>query len=310
VSRSAARHRKPLSSSGSVRSARRRHRKPSPLAAAVQPTRVAAAAVAGTTLIVGGAAPAIAHSAASAPGSPAPAQRSTLTSTSRASGLGKTVGGLALASLAGVITHPAHQDARPRGRHAAPQTGAATARQTIPPRHASPVYLDPLRSVSDLILERVDMGADFAGAGPVYALGDGVVTNATADNEGWPGGGWITYRLTDGPDAGLVVYLAEDVTPTVSAGEQVTPETVIAHMYNGGDGIETGWAMPDGDSAESQLPVAGGIGGDGPFPTAVGLNFDKLLQALGVPAAPNASQAPFGVLPAQYPTSWPGITGS
>lgn len=187
-------------------------------------------------------------------------------------------------------------------------TPAAPPPPKAPSPAAQPGYLNPLRAVSGLILERVDMGVDFGGAGPVFAIGDAVVINAEADNAGWPGGGWITYQLTDGPAAGLVVYVAEDVTPTVVAGEQVTPDTVIANMFNGGDGIETGWAMPDGESAESQLAIAGGIGGDGPFPTMVGLNFDALLVALGVPAAPNADDPPSGLLPANYPTSWSGLS--
>jgi hypothetical protein len=142
---------------------------------------------------------------------------------------------------------------------------------------------------------------DFGGSGPVYAIGDGVVTNATGTSSGWPGGGWITYRLTDGPDAGLMVYVAEDVTPAVQVGENVSSSTVIANMYEGGDGIETGWAMPDGASAESELPEAGGIGGGGPFPTMIGVNFEQLLQSLGVPAANNSGQSAFGVLPPNYP---------
>ena len=148
------------------------------------------------------------------------------------------------------------------------------------------------------------MGVDFGGQGPVYAIGDGVVTSATSDASGWPGGGWITYQLTDGPAAGLEVYVAEDVTPTVSVGQHVTPSTVIANMFNAGDGIETGWAQPGGTSAESQLAVAGGISGNGPFPTEVGLDFEGLLEALGVPAAPNASQPGNGLLPSGYPTNW------
>jgi hypothetical protein len=36
----------------------------------------------------------------------------------------------------------------------------------------------------------------------------------------------------------------------------------------------------------------------------VGLNFDQLLMVLGVPAAPNAGDTAYGVLPANYPTVW------
>ena len=178
---------------------------------------------------------------------------------------------------------------------------------SAPPPPPPPVYLNPLRSITGLIPQRIDMGADFTGSGPVYPIGNAVVTSATSSSAGWPGGGWITYQLTNGPAAGLMVYVAEDVTPTVQVGEHVTPATVIADMYYGGDGIETGWAMPDASSAESQLAVAGGISGGGPFPTMVGVDFDRLLVVLGVPAAPNLGQYAYGALPSGYPTSWPGL---
>jgi hypothetical protein len=171
-----------------------------------------------------------------------------------------------------------------------------------------PVYLNPLRAIAGVMPQRIDMGADFGGTGPIYAIGNAVITNATGTSPGWPGGGWITYQLTDGPAAGLQVYVAEDVTPTVQMGERVSSSTVIAQMYNGGAGIETGWAMPDGSSAESQLPAAGGVSGGGPFPTAVGVNFDNLLIALGVPPANNAGQAAYGLLPPNYPATWAAAT--
>lgn len=166
-----------------------------------------------------------------------------------------------------------------------------------------PGYRNPLRGVSGLIPERIDEGVDFGGSGPVYALGDAVITNATGYSAGWPGGGWITYQLTNGPDAGLMVYVAEDVTPTVQVGQHVLASTVIANMFAGGNGIEIGWAQPSGLSAESQLPEAGGISGNGPFPTRIGVDFDELLQSLGVPAAPNRTQPAYGLLPASYPAN-------
>ena len=157
-----------------------------------------------------------------------------------------------------------------------------------------PGYRNPLRDVSGLNPERIDMGVDFGGSGPVYALGNAVITNASGNAAGWPGGGWITYKLIDGPDAGLMVYLAEDVTPTVQVGQHVSSATVIGTMFAGGDGIETGWAQQNGLSAESQLAEAGGVGGNGPFPTRIGLSFEELLQSLGAPTAPNRTQAPSG----------------
>jgi hypothetical protein len=166
-------------------------------------------------------------------------------------------------------------------------------------------YVNPLRAITNLMPQRIDMGVDFGGTGPIYALGAAVITNAIGNSPGWPGGGWITYRLTSGRGKGLMVYVAEDVTPTVHVGQVVNSSTVIAHMYNGGAGIETGWAMPDGSSAESQLPAAGGISGGGPFPVKVGINFEELLQALGVPVSPfDRYVTPSGLLPAGYPT-WP-----
>ena len=140
-------------------------------------------------------------------------------------------------------------------------------------------------------------------ASPVYALGDAVVTSATGEAGGWPGGGWITYQLLDGPAAGLQVYVAEDITPTVQVGEHLTPSTVVGYMFEGPDGIEIGWAALNGLAA-SQLTEAAATGEADVFPTTVGLNFEGLLVSLGAPVAPNRNQIGSGILPANYPASW------
>lgn len=167
----------------------------------------------------------------------------------------------------------------------------------------APLYLNPLRNVNGLGPERVDEGVDFSGTGPVYALGDAIVTSATGEAGGWPGGGWITYQLIDGPAAGLQVYVAEDITPTVQVGERLTPSTVVGYMFEGPDGIEIGWAALNGLAA-SQLTEAAATGEADVFPTTVGLNFEDLLISLGVPDAPNSGELGSGILPANYPTSW------
>jgi hypothetical protein len=322
VSRASAQHRKP-SRSSSTRpsqtgppslaarpgtSARpglaARHRKPSPVASVLHhtPARLAAA-VAGSALIASAtwqAAPSLLdkthHPAATGQVDAAPALGADAHASQPAGAGPKTkrsTVGLSGLHVAHASSSPALSERQRRRPARAPQPASAPA----------PVYLNPLRAVSGLMPERIDMGVDFGGSGPVYALGDAVITNATGSSSGWPGGGWITYRLTDGPDSGLTVYVAEDVTPAVQAGEHVSSSTVIANMYAGGDGIETGWAMPDGASAESQLPAAGGISGGGPFPTMIGLSFEELLQSLGVPAANNRSQPASGILPANYPAN-------
>jgi hypothetical protein len=233
-----------------------------------------AVAVAGSALLVLGAVAAVAHRHGPRAHSAAVYQASARTTRAANGGLGTAI-------------------SRPSASAEVAAQRAAARREKQRQSQLSPTvassYRNPLRAVSDLVMERVDQGVDFGGAGPVYALGDGIITSAMTDNAGWPGGGWITYRLTDGPDSGLTVYLAEDVTPTVQAGQTVTSSTVIANMFSGGDGIETGWATSAGSTAEPQPPGAVGSNGDGLLPTIVALNFAAVLEGLGVPAASSAS---------------------
>jgi hypothetical protein len=270
-----------------------------------------AAAAAGTTLLVGGA---VVTAVTHWPGPAHSAQG--LADAVRATGSGASASPSAAGGqmntrwLKEIFAEPAI--AAPAGRRPAqdpaPKPSASRNVQRPPAAPAPPAYRNPFRGVPGLRPERVDMGADFGGSGPVYALGHAVITSATGTSAGWPGGGWITYRLTDGPAAGLSVYVAEDVKPAVQVGQDVSSATVIANMFDGGAGIETGWAQPDGASAESQLAAAGAISGAGPFPTRVGLNFDELLQVLGVADGSNAAQAASGILPPNYPAEWTAAT--
>src|SRR5690349_5519274 len=130
---------------------------------------------------------------------------------------------------------------------------------------------------------RVDMGVDYGGAGPVYALGNGKITSVY--NSGWPGGGFIGLRLSDG--SGRYVYYAEDISPAVQVGQTVTAGQLIGHATGGG--IEVGWAAPPGTgqtmAAASGQDKAGLAQGDpGYYPTAYGMNFSNLIRSLGGPA--------------------------
>jgi hypothetical protein len=159
-------------------------------------------------------------------------------------------------------------------------------------------YVNPLRAINALNPERIDQGVDYSGYGPIYALGDGTVLSTV--NTGWPGDTYIAYRLTDGPATGLVVYAAEDIDPLVSVGQSVTPATAIGQMYEGPDGIETGWANMDGDGT-TMANNAGQFSGANS--TAFGANFSQLLESLGAPPGVMQNEPATGSLPPGWP-SW------
>ncbi len=179
---------------------------------------------------------------------------------------------------------------------AATQTAAThPVNVTINPSPGS--YANPLRAINALTPERIDQGVDYSGFGPIYAIGDGVVLST--GNSGWPGGTFISYRLSDGPASGLAVYAAEDIDPLVAVGQSVTAGTVLGTMYEGPDGIETGWADPSGDGV-SMANDAGQFSGANS--TAFGANFSQLLASLGAPPGVAQNDPPTGRLPPGWPT--------
>jgi murein DD-endopeptidase MepM/ murein hydrolase activator NlpD len=157
-------------------------------------------------------------------------------------------------------------------------------------------YANPLRDIGGLNPERIDQGVDYSGYGPIFAVGDGVVLSTV--NAGWPGGTFISYRLTDGPAQGLVVYAGEDILPQVSPGQIVTAGTQIGTMYEGPDGIETGWADPSGDGV-SMANDYGQFSGENS--SAFGANFSAFMQSIGAPGGVLQNSPPTGSLPPGWP---------
>ena len=178
---------------------------------------------------------------------------------------------------------------------AAQQASAPPASVTV--TSASGHYADPLRGIRGLSSERIDQGVDFSGYGPIFAIGDGVVLSVV--NGGWPGGTFICYRLTDGPANGLVVYAAEDISPEVQVGQQVTRNTAIGQLYGGPEGMETGWASPAADGV-TMAAAYGQFWGSNT--TAFGENFSQFLIYLGAPGG-LVQNAATGSLPSGWP-SW------
>ena len=166
-----------------------------------------------------------------------------------------------------------------------------------PPSHVgSNGYANPLRAIAALTPERIDQGVDYAGIGPIYAIGNGVVLSTSIP--GWPGGTYIAYQLSDGPAAGRVVYAAEDIEPSVQPGQQVNANTVLGQVYAGPDGIETGWGDPTAIGNTMARTYSQFSGGNS---TAFGANFSRLLQSLGAPGGILQNNPPTGSLPGGWP---------
>lgn len=121
---------------------------------------------------------------------------------------------------------------------------------------------------------RIDQGKDWGGSGPVYAIGSGVVLTANKWN-GWPGTGGLVYKITEGPLAGKLIYLEEDVKVMVKAGQRITAGQHIAQATGGGSGIEMGFANKSGTGPLD--PYAGRPDGT---PTGGGKSFAQLVDSL------------------------------
>ncbi len=163
-------------------------------------------------------------------------------------------------------------------------------------------YVNPLREVRGLTPRRIDLGVDYAGSGPLLALGRGRVTMASDADSGppscwalscWPGGGIVVYRLLDGPFAGKYVYVAEHIAVSVRRGQIVAAGARVATLYSGYPWSEWGWAAGPGPEA---LAMADGhrcrCGDPGGWSTIDGRNMNHLLVGLG---------APSGYLPGRHP---------
>lgn len=180
-------------------------------------------------------------------------------------------------SVAHLLPHP-----KPRAQVSAPGQPATVA-----------VYRDPMRGIRGLHRLRIDEGVDYAGSGPLYALGTGTIVRVRS--AGWPGGVFIDERLGDGPAKGRYVYEAEAIQPAVHVGQRVNANTVLGRLQDQYPDMEIGWGAPGGAPEAAAHAVWYEEGS-----TAYGENFSQLLVRLGAP--PGVYQGfTVGRLPARWP---------
>jgi hypothetical protein len=116
--------------------------------------------------------------------------------------------------------------------------------ELIAARATSATYIDPLRYVT--VWERTDQGVDASlpvGA-PILAPSRVKVLATIPD---WYAGQPLVYfELLDGPDAGRVQYVAEQITDIAPAGSIVQQGQAIARYAASGTAIEYGWSTLNG----------------------------------------------------------------
>jgi hypothetical protein len=175
-----------------------------------------------------------------------------------------------------------------------------TGKNCLPVSPANEQYCNPFRAVKNLVPERIDQGVDYACSGPIYAMGPGIIdVFHNRDDSGWPGGTFMSYKLTAGPASGKTIYLAEnvDLEPSLKSGSYVFSGTILGTQVDASPESEIGWGVPGaGYTAEYSCYTEG-------CDTALGDNFNALLVAL---QAPSGVPGPNGCCTSAtgYPTNW------
>jgi murein DD-endopeptidase MepM/ murein hydrolase activator NlpD len=152
-------------------------------------------------------------------------------------------------------------------------------------------YVNPLAG-QRWTLARTDQGVDYQPAvpEPVRAIGAGVVVySSTADcpPSGWPACAVIGYRLTSGPKAGHVIYVAEHLSGLLPRGASVRAGARIATALPGYPWTEWGWA----DCTGSAPAVHYNGAADG-TPMPGGLAFARFMRELGAATAQDPGPGP------------------
>jgi hypothetical protein len=141
-------------------------------------------------------------------------------------------------------------------------------------------YVDPLQDVSHW--ERTDQGVDANMPVGAPILAPCPVKILDVEPNWYAGQPLIYWELLDGPDAGKIQYVAEEITSLARPGTVLQQGQVIARYAASGTGIEFGWSTPSGIT----LAVATTGYEEGEV-TPAGVSMRNWLNSLGANAGPS-----------------------
>ena len=137
-------------------------------------------------------------------------------------------------------------------------------------------YVNPLPGFTK---GRTDMGVDYSAkpGAPIKAIGNAKILGISPNwYQGQP---YLSYELLDGPQKGKVVYVAEQINPSVKAGQRVAAGQSIGTYAQSGTGIETGFGTSTGGRTLAQATGNTGDATHGNAPA--GIQIQRLLEQLG-----------------------------
>ena len=141
-------------------------------------------------------------------------------------------------------------------------------------------YIDPLQYVNHW--ERTDQGVDAKMPIGAPILAPGPIKILAIIPNWYAGQPLVYWELLNGPDAGKIQYVAEEVTSIAPPGSYLQQGQVIARYAAQGTGIEFGWSTINGVTlAQSTSGYTEGA------VTPAGRSIRAWLNALGANAGPS-----------------------
>ncbi|MGH2873153.1 MAG: hypothetical protein ACRDL5_11920 [Solirubrobacteraceae bacterium] len=167
--------------------------------------------------------------------------------------------------------------------HARPPTLADVHRELREEHLAATVngvrYINPLRYVT--VWERTDQGVDAALPAGAPILAPGTVKILAVIPDWYLGQPLVYFELLDGPQAGSVQYVAEQITDIATPGSMLVQGQTIARFATRGTGIEYGWSTLDGVTLARAT-----TGYEEGEATPAGRSMRRWLNSLGAGAGP------------------------